>query len=212
MEKNRTRIVASSINGVELKCKFAFAKNYFTKNFADVDERVFYDIGFLAEIAWENVTNLTPRYTLSTKNPFDITSGISMVRGQMVFKLFHKDSLEALKSEVAKGINEGRDKIVFPVIEDNPFETLEEYNASLVMPSHQNAEEMEWGDMPLFDIILFSQTRDENFKTKIMKKEIKGVRFESIGFAEGIESLEMNSITTFMAIGEITDWEEVVIK
>lgn len=206
MEK---RIVASAITGIELKCKIAFSKNYFTKNFADINERIFYDIGFLAEIAWENVTNVTPRYTLSTKNPYDITSGISLVRGQAVFKIFHKDSLEALKSEIAKGINEGRDKIVFPVIEDNPYETLEEAEASLAMTSHQNAEEAEWGEMPLFDIILIAQSKDENYKNKILKKEIRGVRFESIGFAEGIDSLEINTIATFMAIGGLTDWEEV---
>lgn len=208
----REKIVASAINGIELKCKFAFAKNYFTKNYVDVNERVFYDIGFLAEISWENVTNVTPRYTLSTKNPFDITSGISMVRGQIVFKIFHRDSLEALKTEIAKGINEGRDKIVFPLISDNPFESLEDYNASLVMPSHQNAEDAEWGDMPLFDIILIAQSKDHNYKSKIFKKEIKGVRFESNGFAEGIDSLELNSLTTFLAIGELTDWEEVTNK
>ena len=80
-----TKFTASALNGVELKCKFAFPKNYFTRNFSDVNLRVFYDIGFLAEIAWENVNNVTPRTTLSTKNPFDITSGISLVKGQMVF-------------------------------------------------------------------------------------------------------------------------------
>lgn len=204
-----TKFTASALNGVELKCKFAFPKNYFTRNFSDVNLRVFYDIGFLAEIAWENVNNVTPRTTLSTKNPFDITSGISLVKGQMVFKIFHKDSLEALKSEIAKGINEGRDKIVFPLIEDNPFESLEDYNSSLIMTSHQNADEVSWGDMPLFDIILLAQVKDENYKSKILKKEIKGVRLESEGFAESIESLEINSIATFMAIGELTDWEEV---
>ena len=80
------------------------------------------------------------------------------------------------------------------------------------MPSHQNAEEAEWGDMPLFDIILIAQSKDHNYKSKIFKKEIKGVRFESNGFAEGIDSLELNSLTTFLAIGELTDWEEVTNK
>lgn len=203
------KFVPSTITGVEMKCKIAFAKNYFTRNFADVDKRVFFDVGFIAEISWENITNVTPKFTLNTTNPFDITSGVSMVRGQAVFKVFHRDSLEALKREVGKGINNGEDKIMFPVINDNPFETLEDYEDSLLMQSHTNAEIMEWGEMPLFDIILFTQAKDENYKSKVLKKEIKGCRFDRIGFAEGIDSLEVNTIAQFIAIGEITDWEEV---
>lgn len=200
---------SSVINGVELKCKFAFPKNYFTKNFADAKERIFYDIGFLYEIGWEDVNTSTPVFTLNTLTAMDIASGISMVRGNAVFKIFHKESLAELKREIAKGINNGRDKIEFPLIEDNPFTTVEDTEDSVVFDTQDNAEKIKWGQMPLFDIILISQAADKNGVKKLKKMEIRGVRFNSIGFAEGIESLEMNSMASFMAVGKLTDWEDL---
>lgn len=200
--------ISSTITGVELKCKIAIPKNYFTKDFKDVNKKVYYDIGILDSIGWDNVSSTTPKYTLSTTNPYDIASGISMAKGQMFFKTFYRDSLEALKSEIAKGINNGANKILFPVIEDNPFESLENFDEEIVLESHDDANKVTWGSMPLFDIILISKSKDENNVTTLHKKEIQGVRIESQGFAESIESLEMNSIVSFMAIGEITEWEK----
>lgn len=204
-----TEFYSSTINGVELKCKFAFPKNYFTKNISDATERMFYDVGFLDSIGWEDVNSSTPIFSLNTMHAMDIVSGISISRGEMILKIFHRESLEELKREIVKGINNGRDQIEFPVIEDNPFVTLDDIEGSLVFDSHSDPEKINWSQMPLFDIILISQVRGEDGIKRLRKKEIKGVRFESIGFSESIESLEMNTMASFIAIGRITDWEAV---
>ncbi|MGL5717046.1 MAG: hypothetical protein ACRCX2_28780 [Paraclostridium sp.] len=200
---------SSTLNGVELKCKFAFPKIYFTKDFADYEESVYYDIGILVDIGWQKSNSATPQYSLNMIKPMDITAGMSMAQGELTFKTFHHDSLSLLKAEVLKGINGGKDRIEFPLIEDNPFVTLEDATADLVFDTHSDPDKINWSQMPLFDIVLISQASAEFTEKKLKIKKIRGVKITSMGFAESIESLEMNSMASFMAIGEITDWEDV---
>ncbi|MGL4997675.1 MAG: hypothetical protein ACRC5T_01610, partial [Cetobacterium sp.] len=117
---SKKEFVSSTLNGVELKCKFAFPKVYFTKDPAHKNERVFYDIGFLANIGWQESNSATPQFSLNTIHAMDITAGLSIIQGEFAFKTFHYDSLSQLKAEIFKGINSGKDKIEFPIIEDNP--------------------------------------------------------------------------------------------
>lgn len=211
MSTTNKEFYSSTINGVELKVKFAFPKIYFTKDYEDLHKKVFYDIGVLAEIGWQTSTSATPQYSLNMIKAMDITSGLSMAQGNMTFKTFHHESIGELKREILKGINEGRDKIEFPIIEDNPFVTLENGTEEIpLFESHSDADKLNWAQMPLFDIILISQS-SKDYNTKEIKiKQIKSVKITSSGFAESIESLEMNTFSSFMAIGEITDWEGVL--
>lgn len=199
---------STTLNGIELKCKFAFPKVYFTKNPEDRDLKIYYDIGFLAEIGWQESNSATPQFSLNMINAKDITAGMSIIQGEIAFKSFHHDSLSLLKKEIMKGINGGKDKISFPIIEDNPFLTLEDSEDSLVFETHEDPERINWSQMPLFDIILTSQASSgENNDKEIRIKTIRGVKINSMGFAESIESLELNTFSSFMAIGGQTDWE-----
>lgn len=197
----------STISGVELQCKFAFPKIYFTKNQEDKDKKVYYNIGFLAEIGWEINNSASAKYALNSITPIDISPGMSFVEGQIIFKIFHHDSLEKLKEEILKGINDGQDKIELPEVVDNPFITLEEEIDWINITSDPN--KINWSQMPLFDIILLSNTQDELLNKIVRRKTIKGVKFTSQGFSESITSLEANSLASFVAIGGVTDWELV---
>lgn len=207
MKKNHKEFHSSTISGIELQCKFAFPKIYFTKNLADVNNKVYYDIGFLAEIKWEMNNSATPKYALNSITPIDINAGMSFAEGQIIFKIFHHDSLEKLKEEVLKGINGGVDKIELPDVVDNPFITLEDDIKWEDVTS--DSDKINWSQMPLFDIVLLSNTQGELLKKQVRRKIISGVKFTSQGFAEAITSLEANSMVSFIAIGGISDWELV---
>lgn len=207
MKKNHKEFYSSTISGVELQCKFAFPKIYFTKNLADVNNKVYYNVGFLAEIGWEINNSATPKYALNSITPIDINAGISIVEGQVIFKIFHHDSLERLKAEVLKGINQGKDKIELPEIVDNPFITVEDGIEWEDVTS--DPDKINWSQMPLFDIVLLSNTQGELLNKQVRKKVISGVKFTSQGFSESIASLEANSMASFIAIGGVTDWELV---
>lgn len=207
MKKNHKEFYSSTVSGVELKCKFGFPKAYFTKNFKDLDTKIYYDIGFLAEIGWEINNSATPKYALNSMTPIDINPGISIAEGQIIFKIFHHDSLEKLKEEILKGINGGSDKIELPEIVDNPFVTLED--DIKVDDVTSDPDKINWSQMPLFDIVLLSNTQGELLNKEVRRKIISGVKFTSQGFSESIASLEANSMASFMAIGGISDWELV---
>ena len=207
MKKNHKEFYSSTISGVELQCKFAFPKIYFTKNLADVNNKVYYDVGFLAEIGWEMNNSATPKYALNSITPIDINPGMSIAEGQVIFKIFHHDSLEKLKAEVLKGINGGADKIELPEVVDNPFITLEE--GIEVEDVTSDPDKINWSQMPLFDIVLLSNTQGELLYKQVRRKVISGVKFTSQGFSESIASLEANSMASFIAIGGISDWELV---
>lgn len=196
-----------TISGAELQCKFAFPKIYFTKNFNDLNKKVYYDIGFLAEIGWSIDNSASPQYALNSIQPIRILPGMSVAQGDIAFKIFHHDSLEKLKQEILAGINGGADKIEFPDIHDNPFITLE--NKMEVFQPTSDPDSINWSQMPLFDIIIFSNTRDELNNRIVRRKTIEGVTFNSEGFSESINSLEMNGMSSFIAIGNISDWEAV---
>lgn len=199
---------SSTLNGVELKVRFAFRKSYYTKNASDADQYIFYEIGTLSDIGWNEVNSATPKYSLNTNQPYEIGAGISMVQGQMIFKTFHHDSLEGIKKMVLDGINGGADKIEFPIIESNPFISLADISDDLVFDTHSNNDLIEWDSVPLFHVLLISSSADVNGQKQTRIKTIKDVKFTSIGSAESVQSLEMNTMASFMAIGRVTDWEE----
>lgn len=207
MKKNHKEFYSSTVSGVELQCKFAFPKVYFTKNINDANSKIYYDIGFLAEIGWEINNSATPKYALNSITPIDINAGMSFAEGQVIFKIFHHDSLEKLKAEVLKGINSGSDKIELPEITDNPFITLEDGIKMEDVTS--DPDKINWSQMPLFDIVLLSNTQGELLNKEVRRKVISGVKFTSQGFSESIASLEANSMASFIAIGGISDWELV---
>lgn len=204
MEKTK-EFYSSTVGGTELQCKFAVPKVYFTKDIADINKRVYYDVGFLAEIGWSVDNSANAKYALNSITPIEITPGMSIAQGQIIFKIFHHDSLEQLKAEILKGINEGQDKIELPEISDNPFITLEEEIEWAKVTS--DPDKISWAQMPMIDIILLSNTQDELLNGAVRKKEIKGVKITSQGFSESITSLEMNAMASFIAIGGISDWE-----
>ncbi len=207
MDKKKERFHSSTINGVELKCKFAFPKIFYTKNPADINKKIYYDCGFLAEISWEFNNSASAKHSLNSIQPIEINAGISIAEGQMIFKIFHRDSLEVMKAEVLKGINNGTDKIEMPLIEDNPFITLEDGVEWEEVTSRP--EDINWSQMPLFDIILLSNTQDDLMNKVVRRKIISGVKITSSGFAESIASLEMNAMASFIAVGGVSDWEVV---
>lgn len=207
MKKKEKEFYSSTVNGVELQCKFAFPKIFYTKNPADVNEMVYYDCGFLAEISWEFNNSASAKHSLNSIQPIEINAGISIAEGQMIFKIFHRDSLEVMKAEVLKGINGGADKIELPLVEDNPFITLEDGIEWEDVTSRP--EDINWSQMPLFNIILLSNTQDELLNKVVRKKVISGVKITSSGFAESIASLEMNAMASFIAIGGVSDWEAI---
>jgi len=200
---------SNTLNGVELIIKFAFSKMVFTKDYSDKNNYVYYDIGDLSDINWSEETTASAKYALSSITPIDLPTGISVTTGDMAFKTFHHESLALIKKEILKGINGGTDKIEFPLIDENPFITLADSEADLDMDETSDPEAINWSQMPLFDVLLFSSADDENGIKRVSIKTIRGVKLTSEGFAESIDSLEVNAMASFIAIGGVSDWEVV---
>lgn len=208
IKNNQPEFYSSSINGVNLQVKFAIPKVFFTKNIADKDLRVYYDIGFLATIGWEENNSASANYSLTSIEAVSMHNGLSIVQGEMAFKIFHTDSLEALKREIFKGINGGTHKIHIAEQNDNPYLTLEEDIELFEL--EQNPDNISWHQMPPFDIVLLSSTNEELQKKQVRRKIIRGVTITSEGTSESIASLEINAMANFIAVGGMTDWEVVV--
>lgn len=63
--------------------------------------------------------------------------------------------------------------------------------------------------MPLFDVVLIAEAKDQYNRSEIRKKVIHGVKITSQNFGLSIDSTEISSVATFMAIGVVSDWELV---
>lgn len=198
---------SSTISGVNLKCKFAFPKIYFTKNQEDLYKRIYYDIGFITDIGWQQSNSASAKFNLTSIAPIDVYSGAVITEGSIAFKIFHHDSLERLKDEILKGINQGKDTINFPDIYDSPFVSLNEEWEE--WDFHNDGTQINWAQMPLFDVILIAEAKDELNNVEIRQKTIHGVKITSQGFGQSIDSIEMSAVATFMAIGVVSDWELV---
>lgn len=203
---------SSTISGVELKVKFAFRKIFFTKQYKDKDDYVFYDIGVLANIGWEEIVPTNPKYSFNMIKAMDISSGMLIVQGDMIFKNFHEESLAAIKEEILKGINNEKNKIEFPLIEDNPFVTLEDENEDYKFSTTSDGNRISWAQMPLFDLLLISSADDGKGRKEAKIKTIRDIKISSTGFAESVESLEMNSMTSFICVGGVSGWEAYKVE
>ena len=62
--------------------------------------------------------------------------------------------------------------------------------------------------MPPFEIILISKSKNQAGIIEVRKKTIKGVYITSEASGIAINSTEFSNAVSFMAIGEITDWEK----
>lgn len=207
MTNKRDEFYSSTISGVNLKCKFAFPKIYFTKKQEDLHKRIYFDIGFLTDIGWKQSNSSSAKFNLTSIGPIDIYSGAIITEGSMVFKIFHYNSFEHLKDEILKGINNGRDTIDFPEIYDSPFLSLDEEWEDWEF--HNDGSKINWSQMPLFDVVLIAEAKDQYNRSEIRKKVIHGVKITSQNFGLSIDSTEISSVATFMAIGVVSDWELV---
>ena len=206
MSKNNNEFYSATISGAEFECKFAFPKIYFTKNPADKYTKIYYDIGFLEDIGWSTSNSATPKFNLTAIDAIDIYAGMEITEGQMTFKVFHHDSFEKLKEVILEGINHGKDKMKFPEIYDSPFLSLDlEWEK---WEFHNDHTKINWGQMPLFDIILIVKNKNENNEIEVRKKVLEGVALSGQGSSVAINSTEISAFASFMSIGKITDWEK----
>jgi hypothetical protein len=199
---------SNTLSGVELIVKFAFSKMIFTKKYTDKNNYIYYNIGVMSDISWNEETSASAKYALTSIKPIDLPAGISIASGDMAFKTFHHESLALIKKEILKGIDNGTNKIDFALIEENPFITIvEDSSVKYGFGEQLDGEKINWSQMPLFDIILISSADDDDGIKSVSTKTIKGVKITSEGFAESIESLEVNAMASFLSIGGVTDWE-----
>jgi len=206
MARKQKEFISATISGAELECKFAFPKIFFTKNLADRYIKEYFDIGFLENIGWQVSNSASPKYTLTNRGPVDIYPGMEIAEGQMTFKVFHKNSFSELKSLIMQGINGGADKIKFPTLYETPFLSFEDNFTEWEF--HSDNSKVDWGQLPPFEIILISKSKNQAGIIEVRKKTIKGVYITSEASGVAINSTEFNNAVSFMAIGEITDWEK----
>ena len=206
MAKGNREFYSATISGAEFECKFAFPKIYFTKNPADQYAKVYYDIGFLEDIGWSVSNSASPKFNLTAIDAIDIYAGMEIAEGQMTFKTFHHDSFEKLKELIIEGINKGANKLEFPEIYDSPFISLDLDWSKWEF--HTDNKKVTWGQMPLFDIILISKSRNEKNEIEVRKKTLEGVGISGQGMGIAINSTEIASYASFICIGKITDWEK----
>ena len=203
------RFYSNTISGVELQVKFAFPKIFFTKDIADKNKKVYYDVGTVVMLNWGIVSAARAKTVLSSVKAIDLPSGTTVTQGSMVFKVFHKDSLSVLKSEIIKGINGGQDTIETVVLDDSPFILLDRGD-SVEFETKALDESIDWVQLPFFDVILASTASDEQGVKTVRTMDIKSMKIFSEGFAESLESLETNSLVSFIAIEGVGDWKEAV--
>ena len=203
----------TTITGVDMQVKFGFPEEFFggsgqdvfDRALADGDKRIWFTIGTITQIRYAMQRDASPKYTLKEMNPLCFNKGIRMTQGDMVWKNFDRDALKQVLDKI-NTFEEGIDLAVInnsPLISASTKDAAEMANSSFVKESDGISY---WDQLPLFDIMVISKTSDVGNK-KPSHLLIKDVKITDNGFAESIDSTEMNDIVQFVSISGVESWK-----
>ena len=226
-----------TITGIDMKVFFGF-RNIYLKSFnvSDdvtekqklVDSYTWFDAGTVTQIRFASERSVTPKYTLTSLNPQGAGRGVSFTQGDMIFKNFNKDSVNALLERIVlnqivtdqglvstSGLSvEAKRAIEAFDLTSGSFATLSDEDVKILanevglpgfLKSGNNYVETisNWDEVPMFDIRIISKSPDNS---ELSFMEIRDVKVTDVGSAESIDSTEVNDIVKFMAIGGSTPW------
>lgn len=195
-----------TIDGIEMVTYFVFPG----ENFDGVtDSEVSFEIGTAILIQYDEIVGKQTNYSMHSDLPNAYSDGISMVKGNIMFRVLKEDTLatigRALMNKKVKTLKQ--DKIA-------------KYSGSMFMSNNDmlivNTVEKEnkeydlknfsWKHVPFFDIVCITNP-DKSNTSKISKLKIEGVKIQSYGQSEGTDSTEMNDMIQFLGLGEVTPWK-----
>lgn len=231
-----------TITGIDMKVFFGFRNIYLNSagifksdgTIADKQKAglfTWFDAGTVTQIRFASERSVTPKYTLTSLNPQGAGRGVAFTQGDMIFKNFNKDSVNALferlvlasavsgTTDITQLNAEAQRAIEAFNLENSSFATLTDEQVSklaaetglakfLTTPddtSNYTNTISNWDEVPMFDIRILSKSPDN---TELSFMEIRDVKVTDVGSAESIDSTEINDIVKFMAIGGATPWSK----
>ena len=234
-----------TITGIDMKVFFGF-RNIYLKSFnvTDavtekqklVDSYTWFDAGTVTQIRFASERSVTPKYTLTSLNPQGAGRGVSFTQGDMIFKNFNKDSVNALLERIVLNqivTNQGLVPTSGLSVEaKRAIEAFDLTSGSFATLSDEDVNEIA-KDIGLTSFLTKGDNKDEisnyagvisnwdevpMFDIRIVSKspdnselsfmEIRDVKVTDVGTAESIDSTEINDIVKFMAIGGSTPWSK----
>ena len=223
-----------TITGIDMKVFFGFRNIYLqpiTGNaVALAGNFTWFDAGTVTQIRFASERSVTPKYTLTSLNPQGAGRGVAFTQGDMIFKNFNKDSVNALferivlnqivtgqKDVTNSGLSDEAKRAVkafdlttgsFATLSDTDVDILaKEIGLPVFLKGDKNygGTISNWDEIPMFDIRIISKSPDNS---ELSFMEIRDVKVTDVGTAESIDSTEINDIVKFMAIGGSTPWSK----
>lgn len=210
--KTSNDFIGTTITGVDMQVMFGFPKEFFnsssdelTRDVPDGDERIWFKIGTVTQIRYGMQRDATPKYSLKEMSPVTFGKGVRITQGDMVWKNFDRDAFQ----QVLDKLNTYEGGIDIAAINANPL-----ISAMVKSVGDKDLENsfsikhniVHWDQLPLFDILCISKTSDVGSKN-VSNLRIKDVKITDNGFAESIDSTEMNDIVQFVAISGVDAWK-----
>lgn len=232
-----------TITGIDMKVFFGF-RNIYLKSFNVndpvtekqklVDAYTWFDAGTVTQIRFASERSVSPKYTLTSLNPQGAGRGVAFTQGDMIFKSFNKDSVNALLERIVlnKMITNKINPSGLSIEAKRAIESFDLSSGSFATLSDEDVNEIakvvgltsfltkgdandeisnyagvisNWDEVPMFDIRIISKSPDNS---ELSYMEIRDVKVTDVGSAESIDSTEINDIVKFMAIGGSTPWSK----
>ena len=193
-----------------------------------------FDAGTVTQIRFASERSVTPKYTLTSLNPQGAGRGVAFTQGDMIFKNFNKDSVNALLERIVlnqiivnktnpSGLSDEAKRAIeafdlssgaFATLSDEDVDEIaKDIGLTSFLTKGNNTDNISnyagvisnWDEVPMFDIRIISKSPDNS---ELSFMEIRDVKVTDVGSAESIDSTEINDIVKFMAIGGSTPWSK----
>ena len=200
-----------TIDGIEMKVAFKFAKEHFGDS--GIAQDVIFEIGTANLIRWKEHVGKDTAYNLHNVNPSGYSEGVGAVSGDIMFRVLLEDTLSMIGRKLLdKEINtiktgklEKYRQSPFLAIKD--LEVIQSSTEKESATSEFSLQKLKWNDIPFFDIIISASTSQSD--EGMSQMEIRGVKVIQYGGSEGTDSTEMNEMVKFVGFGDLLPFRKI---
>ena len=200
-----------TIDGIEMKVAFRFAKEHFGAS--GIEQDVIFEIGTSNMLRWKEHIGKDTSYNLHNTNPSGYSEGIGAVSGDMVLRVLMEDTLAMIGRKlldkelntIKTGKLEKYRQSPFLAIKD--LEVIQKAKTVEKSVSEFDLQKLKWNDIPFFDIIISASTSQSD--QGLSQMEIRDVKINQFGSSEGIDSTEMNEMVKFVAFGDLIPFRKI---
>ena len=201
-----------TIDGIEMKVAFKFAKEHFGDS--GIEQDVIFEIGTSNLIRWKEHVGKDTAYNLHNVNPSGYSEGVGAVSGDIVFRVLLEDTLamigRKLLDKEVNSIKTGK----LEKYRQSPFLSIKDLeviqtaqNETKKSTSEFDLQKLKWNDIPFFDIIISASTSQAD--EGLSQMEIRGVKIIQYGGSEGTDSTEMNEMVKFIGFGDLIPFKKI---